>query len=165
MVDARITYTSGSVSSDVHSFFPAYLAHLYLYLIQTIMEKDFRVEDRGVDSPPYHEANDAIVQDDAHQGGWKARWERSWPTIACGAGLFSDGYIQSVSFGVLLHSPLMPSWGAAVSILITIGYWLCKHSSHSYLRQGFQEESSSCERYCHRLCRHCCWPIGFWLHL
>lgn len=27
----------------------------------------------------------------------KTRWERSWPTIACGAGLFSDGYVQSVS--------------------------------------------------------------------
>jgi len=27
----------------------------------------------------------------------KGRWERSWPTIACGAGLFSDGYVQSVS--------------------------------------------------------------------
>ena len=23
----------------------------------------------------------------------KSRWERSWPTIACGAGLFSDGRI------------------------------------------------------------------------
>ena len=26
----------------------------------------------------------------------KTRWERSWPVIACGAGLFSDGYLQSV---------------------------------------------------------------------
>src|ERR1700761_6004589 len=26
----------------------------------------------------------------------KSRWERSWPTIACGAGLFSDGYLQAV---------------------------------------------------------------------
>ncbi|KAM3418986.1 hypothetical protein BST61_g4943 [Cercospora zeina] len=26
----------------------------------------------------------------------KTRWERLWPTIACGAGLFSDGYLQSV---------------------------------------------------------------------
>ncbi|KAF2723115.1 MFS general substrate transporter [Polychaeton citri CBS 116435] len=26
----------------------------------------------------------------------KSRWERIWPTIACGAGLFSDGYLQSV---------------------------------------------------------------------
>jgi MFS family permease len=26
----------------------------------------------------------------------KTRWERSWPTIACGAGLFSDGYLNGV---------------------------------------------------------------------
>lgn len=25
----------------------------------------------------------------------KSRWERTWPTIACGAGLFSDGYLNS----------------------------------------------------------------------
>lgn len=24
----------------------------------------------------------------------KGRWDRSWPTIACGAGLFSDGYLN-----------------------------------------------------------------------
>ena len=26
----------------------------------------------------------------------KSRWERSWPVIACGSGLFSDGFSQSV---------------------------------------------------------------------
>jgi MFS family permease len=26
----------------------------------------------------------------------KSTWERIWPTLACGAGLFSDGYLQSV---------------------------------------------------------------------
>jgi hypothetical protein len=26
----------------------------------------------------------------------KTRWQRSWPVLACGAGLFSDGYLQSV---------------------------------------------------------------------
>ncbi|KAI5304565.1 hypothetical protein KEM56_006337 [Ascosphaera pollenicola] len=26
----------------------------------------------------------------------KSRWERSWPVIACGAGLFSDGYLSNV---------------------------------------------------------------------
>ncbi|KAL1985985.1 hypothetical protein VTN96DRAFT_7120 [Rasamsonia emersonii] len=26
----------------------------------------------------------------------KGRWERSWPVIACGAGLFSDGYLNGV---------------------------------------------------------------------
>lgn len=25
-----------------------------------------------------------------------SRWQRIWPTLACGAGLFSDGYVQSV---------------------------------------------------------------------
>lgn len=28
----------------------------------------------------------------------KGRWERSWPVIACGAGLFSDGYLNGVRF-------------------------------------------------------------------
>lgn len=32
----------------------------------------------------------------------KSRWERSWPTIACGAGLFSDGYLNGVRFPVFL---------------------------------------------------------------
>jgi len=32
----------------------------------------------------------------------KSRWERSWPTIACGAGLFSDGYLNGV--GDMLNS-------------------------------------------------------------
>jgi hypothetical protein len=26
----------------------------------------------------------------------KSRWERLWPVIACGAGLFSDGYLNGV---------------------------------------------------------------------
>src|ERR1700744_1262540 len=26
----------------------------------------------------------------------KSRWERSWPVVACGAGLFSDGYLNVV---------------------------------------------------------------------
>ena len=27
----------------------------------------------------------------------KSRWERIWPVMACGSGLFSDGYINNVS--------------------------------------------------------------------
>lgn len=26
----------------------------------------------------------------------KSRWDRLWPVMACGAGLFSDGYINNV---------------------------------------------------------------------
>lgn len=32
----------------------------------------------------------------------KGRWERLWPVIACGAGLFSDGYLNNVR---QLHFP------------------------------------------------------------
>lgn len=27
----------------------------------------------------------------------KGFWERLWPVLACGAGLFSDGYVNNVS--------------------------------------------------------------------
>lgn len=33
----------------------------------------------------------------------KGRWERSWPTIACGAGLFSDGYLNGVCIHCLCY--------------------------------------------------------------
>jgi hypothetical protein len=37
----------------------------------------------------------------------KGRWERLWPVIACGAGLFSDGYLNNVR-----HSNATSSNGA-----------------------------------------------------
>lgn len=37
----------------------------------------------------------------------KSRWERSWPIIACGAGLFSDGYLNNVRHDpTILHMHL-----------------------------------------------------------
>ena len=45
-------------------------------------------------SPPT-DVNAAPAYDDTPiERGEKSRWERSWPTIACGAGLFSDGYLN-----------------------------------------------------------------------
>ena len=43
----------------------------------------------------------------------KSRWERLWPTFACGAGLFSDGYLNSFgptsnSFISMFSPPLIP---------------------------------------------------------
>jgi hypothetical protein len=40
-------------------------------------------DDTGAENGIGHEAPLAELQ--------KRRWERSWPVIACGAGLFSDG--------------------------------------------------------------------------
>ena len=42
---------------------------------------------------------DASQLEDTSQ---ESRWQRSWPTIACGAGLFSDGYLNGVCLFVFL---------------------------------------------------------------
>ncbi len=36
------------------------------------------------------------IQNDPLANINKSRWERLWPVLACGAGLFSDGYINNV---------------------------------------------------------------------
>lgn len=41
---------------------------------------------------------DAVPLESGQEQMQKGRWERSWPTIACGAGLFSDGYLNGVWF-------------------------------------------------------------------
>jgi hypothetical protein len=51
------------------------------------MMKDEEKSSVGEVPPPEAAALDALP---------KTRWERSWPTIACGAGLFSDGYLNGV---------------------------------------------------------------------
>ncbi|EFE41537.1 hypothetical protein TRV_03715, partial [Trichophyton verrucosum HKI 0517] len=47
----------------------------------------------------------------------KSRWERSWPTIACGAGLFSDGYLNNPEGRTLTPSQVI---GSVNTILSTI---------------------------------------------
>lgn len=44
----------------------------------------------------------------------KSTWQRTWPIIACGAGLFSDGYINGVS--KCHHSHFLSSAGQATKI-------------------------------------------------
>jgi hypothetical protein len=62
------------------------------------------LEERLVELPPLDETK-------------KGRWERSWPTIACGAGLFSDGYLNQVcyvsSLSVQPHCYAVPHGPAA----------------------------------------------------
>lgn len=44
----------------------------------------------------------------------KSRWDRLWPVMACGAGLFSDGYINNVN----------PNAPSLLGIILTSsGYW------------------------------------------
>ncbi|KMQ41606.1 MFS phospholipid transporter [Trichophyton rubrum] len=48
----------------------------------------------------------------------KSRWERSWPTIACGAGLFSDGYLNNVigSVNTILSTIYPDSYNASSAV-------------------------------------------------
>lgn len=48
-----------------------------------LQEKKNTIETGPLEAPPLDDPT-------------KSRWERSWPTIACGAGLFSDGYLNGV---------------------------------------------------------------------
>lgn len=55
--------------------------------------QDSEMKDTEKGPTPLEEAPVEIVPLESPQ---KGRWERSWPTIACGAGLFSDGYLNGV---------------------------------------------------------------------
>ena len=45
-------------------------------------------------SDEYAERDETAIHGAPLEDVQKGRWERSWPTIACGAGLFSDGYLN-----------------------------------------------------------------------
>ena len=38
----------------------------------------------------------SVIHEAALDSTPKSRWERTWPVFACGAGLFSDGYLNGV---------------------------------------------------------------------
>ncbi|PGH11044.1 hypothetical protein AJ79_05086 [Helicocarpus griseus UAMH5409] len=48
----------------------------------------------------------------------KSRWERSWPTIACGAGLFSDGYLNNIigSVNTVLRTLYPDSYSTSAAV-------------------------------------------------
>jgi hypothetical protein len=46
--------------------------------------------DSGSETQPYVQNVDPLAEVP------KNRWEKIWPVMACGAGLFSDGYINNV---------------------------------------------------------------------
>lgn len=69
--------------------------------------KDTKTDVSGVEEGLPH-----VVTPDGHV---KTRWERSWPTIACGAGLFSDGYVQSVCLPSYLMSYSDTDWSRSLA--------------------------------------------------
>ncbi|KAJ5612520.1 major facilitator superfamily domain-containing protein [Penicillium lagena] len=60
---------------------------------ESVVKDSVMKEDTEKGPAPLEQAPVEIVPLETPQ---KGRWERSWPTIACGAGLFSDGYLNGV---------------------------------------------------------------------
>jgi len=56
----------------------------------------------------------------------KSKWDRLWPVIACGAGLFSDGYLNGVR-----NVPLECNW---VLLMLLPGHWLRQHDAQDHLQ-------------------------------
>jgi hypothetical protein len=48
------------------------------------------------EAPPTSNESGSDTQTDPSAETQKSRWERLWPVMACGAGLFSDGYVNNV---------------------------------------------------------------------
>lgn len=92
----------------------------------------------------------------------KGRWERLWPVIACGAGLFSDGYLNNVRNYESANLPCdipdperqyVPS-RLALILTITPDYRTCQHHVEDDLPEGVHEliGTSQCSQ--HHVCRH-----------
>lgn len=76
----------------------------------------------------------------------KGRWERSWPVIACGAGLFSDGYLNGIigSVGTMLskiygpvysHSPAIRNVSSIVFVGEVVGMFIFGITSDYWSRK------------------------------
>jgi hypothetical protein len=55
----------------------------------------------------------------------KSRWERSWPVIAAGAGLFSDGYLNGVRDNALPCHRFVPS----TDVIGAVGDWFSQYDA------------------------------------
>ena len=87
------------------------------------------LEKRQFDEPPAEVAGfEPVTESD------KSFYERVWPVFACGAGLFSDGYLNGVSDIIDLQFQ-RPNFG--------LGHRLSQHYTRSHLSKAIQGISSS----------------------
>ena len=79
----------------------------------------FSRQPKDIDSSP--ERDEVAVHGKPLENHEKGRWERSWPTIACGAGLFSDGYLN----GYAVYSLSSPYDEARAHVSLPSLSWTC----------------------------------------
>jgi hypothetical protein len=78
----------------------------------------------------------------------KTTWERIWPALACGSGLFSDGYINNVR---ALSSPLISTHSR------DLGHWIRVNHIEAAIRNGIYWFECPEKYICHYFCWDCLW--------
>lgn len=110
----------------------------------------------GIDESP--ELNERNVHGAPLENVEKSRWERSWPTIACGAGLFSDGYLNGYAHHVQALSVCAPLTGQSQS------YRIRQYHARHHLSCTIQSLLSNSQCLVHCLCRYRRGTITLWIH-
>ena len=87
----------------------------------------------------------------------KSRWERSWPVIAAGAGLFSDGYLNGVRDNVL------PAIVSSTDVIDAAGDWFSQYDAQENLQEAIHLFPRAEQRLFHRIRRNCRGPARIWL--
>lgn len=79
------------------SFFSLFFSHIHIVNPGLQISQQVANMSSKPDSEP-QESSLKVIADESRleDTPQKSRWQRSWPTIACGAGLFSDGYLNGV---------------------------------------------------------------------
>jgi hypothetical protein len=87
----------------------------------------------------------------------KNKWERMWPVLACGSGLFSDGYINNVRFGSLRTTEQSTNTRYP-------GHWFRLDNAHHDLRNSLHRLQCEEERLSNYFRRNRLWPASIRIH-
>lgn len=95
----------------------------------------------------------------------KGRWERSWPTIACGAGLFSDGYLNGVRIRFnVTSSSRVSTCDKNISDAVSLGNRSSQHHTQPALPGHIQQLTGQPKCCLNHLRGYCPRTAGLWLY-
>lgn len=105
------------------------------------------------------EENDQVARNLQHTE--RNRWDQIWPVLACGAGLFSDGYLNNVS------APALDATAMDKLMLteLNLGHRFCQHHVGPAVSRTVRWQSCITKCLLHRLRWHCPGPARLWLPL
>lgn len=91
----RLSYHALDPSVSTGIYIPFQPSSTYVPCARDTMDNEKYIhETQSPDSAPEEYTRKQSIHTAPLDATPKSRWERSWPTIACGSGLFSDGYLN-----------------------------------------------------------------------